>query len=143
MNKKFSVSFEWPIKVSVIQRRLLLVVHVFALAALLVSAIVPLYKTLLVLSIVISGHVYWRAYGPSNEAYKVRYTDAFGWELSVSNQYRPIRILKSTVLTTWVIVLHYQMDDKKRYCAIYNDALSKEGFCRLTAQLKIAGLDDL
>ncbi|MGR9046901.1 MAG: protein YgfX [Gammaproteobacteria bacterium] len=141
MNKNYALSFEWSINASVIQRRLLLVTHSLAVTALLISAIVPVYKVLLVLSITFSGYVYWRAYGPGKGAVTVRYTDALGWELLVNRQYRPIRILKSTVLTPWVLVLHYRMDDKNRYWAIFNDALDKKSFCRLTAQLKIAGIN--
>ena len=140
MYKKYSASFEWPIKSSKLQQRLLVAAHVLATIALLISAMTPVYKALLVLSMGISGWGYWRVYGQGNETVTVRYSDAFGWELSVNNEYRAIRILKSTVLTPWVIVLHYQLENKDRHWAIFNDALNKEKYKQLAVQLKIAGL---
>ena len=140
MYNKYSATYEWPVKTSVLLQRLLVVAHVIAIIALLICAISPVYKLLLVLSIILSGWRCWRTYGPSNDTVMLRYTDAFGWELSVNNEYRPIRIVKSTVVTQWVIVLHYQLDNKIRHWAIFNDTLNKSGYTQLIVQLKIAGL---
>lgn len=122
------------------QQKLLVIAHSIAIAALLVNAIAPLYKMLMVLSIAISGWIYWRFYGQKNKTVTVRYTDASGWELLVNNEYRSISILNSTVVTPSVIVLHYRLDNKNRYWAIFYDALSSQGYKQLIIQLKIAGL---
>lgn len=140
MDKRGPASFQWSVQASALQRRFLTIVHLVALMALWVSAIEPFYKALLVLVIIISGWCYGRRYGRSHGAVAIRYTDAFGWELSDNNDCQPIRILKSTVVMPWVIVLHYRVKNQTRHWAIFSDALSREGFIQLTVQLKIAGL---
>ncbi|PKM12458.1 MAG: hypothetical protein CVV13_05410 [Gammaproteobacteria bacterium HGW-Gammaproteobacteria-3] len=139
MSEKYTASFEWSVKSSVLQQRLLVFVHLMAVTALMLSALALIYKAVLMVSILISGGYYYRTFGRTGTL-TFRYTDAFGWEQWVNNEFKTIRPLKSTVLTPQVIVLHYQMDDKPKYLAIFNDALNPESFRQLSVQLKIAGL---
>ncbi|MGR9117190.1 MAG: protein YgfX [Gammaproteobacteria bacterium] len=142
MPKNSTMSFEWLIKSSLIQLRILVITHVAALMAVLISAVSLVYKGTLVLTIAVSAWVYWQNYFRKNSTTTIRYTDALGWELFEGHEYRPIKILGSTVVTPMVIVLHFSLDNHTRHWAIFNDALGQKEFIQLIVQLKIAGVTE-
>lgn len=135
-------SFEWSIKRSNVRRTFLLVVHLLAASSIMLSAIATVYKVSLMVSLAFSAGYYGSGRDPSRITGTLRYTEAFGWELLDNIDYRSISILQSTVITPWVIVLHYRRDDKTQYWAIFYDALDTASYRRLVALLRITWSTD-
>ena len=67
---------------------------------------------------------------------------ASGWEMSLSgNFFYPVKILASTVITPYLIVLNYKIQNKqKRTILICKDALVEDDYRKLMVELKISGI---
>jgi len=74
-----------------------------------------------------------------NEQYKIKHTEALGWEVSNGNDFKSIQILNSTVVTLYAIFLHFNKNAHKQSVLIVNDALSEDNYRRLIVRLKTAG----
>ncbi|CAA9890836.1 conserved hypothetical protein [Candidatus Methylobacter favarea] len=71
------------------------------------------------------------------ERYKIRHTEAFGWEISVGKDFNPVIILNSTVITIFAIWLHIKRQNAdKQAILVLNDALSEDDYRRLIVMLK-------
>jgi hypothetical protein len=62
-----------------------------------------------------------------------------GWELADGNDYQPIQILNSTVITVFAIFLHFNKNAHKQAVFIANDTLSEDDYRSLIVRLKTAG----
>lgn len=69
-----------------------------------------------------------------------RYTDAKGWEVLVDEQVKSINVLASSVITTKMVVLHYQCASQRCYFVVVYDALSEECYRQFVVCLKTTGL---
>ncbi len=121
---------------------MLLVLHIIAIIAVSVSAFAVLpYKTLLVFFILISLVVYSKKEN-NFKGLTLRHANTSGWEIAfLENQFSPIRVLPSTVITHYLIVLHYKIQNQqKRAILIFRDALINDDFRKLLVALKISGL---
>ena len=76
----------------------------------------------------------------SDTTCKIKQTSVFGWELSDGNDFESIQILRSTVITTFAIFLHFLKNTDKRSLLIVNDALTEDEYRRLIVRLKTAGI---
>lgn len=113
--------------------------HMMALLAIVLSAIEPYVQWLLITAVAFSGIVYRRRYFISDPERLLRYSEDFGWQLFTGESFAQIRILGSTVLTPIAIFFHYELQNKKHYQVIFNDAMDEIDFRRLTVYLKITG----
>ncbi|MGD7035272.1 protein YgfX [Methylotuvimicrobium buryatense] len=121
------------------ENKILLLMHMMALLAIVLSAIEPYVQWLLITAVAFSGIVYRRRYFISDPERLLRYSEDFGWQLFTGESFAQIRILGSTVLTPIAIFFHYELQNKKHYQVIFNDAMDEIDFRRLTVYLKITG----
>jgi hypothetical protein len=116
--------------------------HFVALLASVLNALAMLYKLAIICSILISLFYYVKT---MNQCFFIRYGALSGWEIAYSeNLYYPIKILPSTVITSYLIVLHFafttKQNKKKRTALICKDALIADEYRSLKVELKISGL---
>lgn len=71
--------------------------------------------------------------------YLIKQSEGLGWELTDGDDFKPIQILNSTVITRFAIFLHFIDQAKKQSLLIVNDALSDDDYRRLIVRLKTAG----
>lgn len=135
MEKKHLPPLLLVVKPSRRLKQLLVVLHALAFASSFANAL-PL-AIRLSLSTLICIHLYDRIKRLQNDLYTLKHTDAMGWELSVNNEYQPIQILNSTVITLSAIFLHFNNPTKKQSVLIASDALTEEDYRRLIVRLKI------
>ncbi|MCK9397276.1 MAG: hypothetical protein M0Q44_17025 [Methylobacter sp.] len=117
-------------------KRLLAVMHVLALGSSIANALPVAVK--LALSAGIFMHLRFIIRRLKNEPYKIKHTEALGWEVSDGNGFEQVQILDSTVITIFAIFLHFNNNAHKQSLLIMNDALSKDDYRRLIVRLKTA-----
>lgn len=120
------------------EKKILLLMHMMALLAIVLSAIEPYVQWLLITAVAFSGIVCSR-YFISDTERLLRYSEDYGWQLFTGDRFAQIRILGSTVLTPLAIFFHYELQGKNHYQVIFNDAMDETDFRRLTVYLKITG----
>jgi toxin CptA len=115
--------------------------HGLALAASLANALPVLYK--MMLSIAVAGHLYHTLKRRNTDLLSLKYSDAAGWQIAHGDEFEPVAILKSTVLTPVAVWLHVQGRPKAGFFArrdqaflIPYDSLDKDGYRRLVVLLK-------
>jgi len=140
MNPRFQQSLHLQINPSQWKKRFIGILHLLALSAVLIASLADWIKALLILCLVLSNFIYsHRATGHKNKM-AVRYSDANGWQIDAGNGFEAIQIRPSTVITPWLIVLHYCLTNRKHYLPIFCDALNTADFRKLLVQLKVSGL---
>lgn len=118
--------------------QLLVVIHALAIGASIANALPIAVKLILLSGIAI--HSYRINQRIKTEQYSIRHSDALGWEIRNNNEFKPVQILGSTVITTFAIFLHISTDGRKQSLLIVNDALCADDYRRLIVRLKTAGL---
>lgn len=136
---RVSIKYEAPLLLSLRCSQkltaLLITLHVLAIAASISNALPGLIKATLCLTI--SLHFYWQLNRLKNQYYTLKYSEAFGWELSEGSDFIAIDILGSTVMTTFVVFLHYKKaSGRKRVLIIFHDALEEEDYRCFIVKLK-------
>lgn len=116
--------------------QLLVVMHVLALGSSIVNAL-PIAVQLALLG-GICMHLWFMIKRIKTGQYKIKHTEALGWEISNGNNFEPVQILNSTVITVFAIFLHFTKNAKKQSVLILNDALSEDDYRRLIVRLKTA-----
>ncbi|MDO8940100.1 MAG: hypothetical protein Q7U98_13160 [Methylicorpusculum sp.] len=140
MNPRFQQSLHLQINPSQWKKRFIRILHLLALSAVFLASLSIWIKALLILCLVVSNFIYsQRATGHKNKA-AVRYSDANGWQIDVGSGFELIQICPSTVITPWLIVLHYSLANRKHYVPIFCDALETADFRKLLVLLKVNGL---
>lgn len=83
-----------------------------------------------------------RRYHRQFQPYQIRHTDHSIWQLATTaDDFQTIEILPSSVITVWVIVLHFRIENGNcRSLAIINDALNDKDYRALAVALKITGI---
>ena len=129
-----------PLWLAVKQSKYLLLfilsVHGLALPSIVFLTIALAFKLALLLLIASSLSFHLRRYRLGYYMFTLKHTTEFAWQLC-AEEISSIQILNSTVLTTFVIVLHLQIDNKKRYLLVCRDAVSAEEYRQLIVALKI------
>jgi hypothetical protein len=130
--KKYGAPFVAELKPSKKLQRLLIAIHLTALAA---SAVNTLPLAVKLATAILIG-LNFKINFPSlkNEQHKIRYTEKQGWEISEGDDFEAADILKSTIVTTFFIFLQIQ---NKPTILIANDALSEDDYRQLIVKLKI------
>jgi predicted Kef-type K+ transport protein len=116
--------------------RLLVVMHALALGASIACALPITVKLALLAGIFMHFRFFVKRL--KNEQYTIKHTEALGWEISDGNDFEPVQILDSTVITIFAIFLHFNDNAHKRSVLIANDALSEDDYRRLIVRLKTA-----
>lgn len=116
-----------------------IVIHALALAAGMANALPAAIK--ISLFAVICLHLRYTLGRLNAQKYTIKYTDELGWEISEENGFCPIDILRSTVVTTYVLFLHFKpKPDTKKTLLILKDSLAEEDYRYLVVKLKTAGI---
>ncbi len=74
--------------------------------------------------------------------YKIRYSSVVGWDITQNGDvFHLIEVLPSTVLTSYLLILHFKAHNKKiQTILIVKDALTHDNYRKLMVLLKIAGV---
>jgi toxin CptA len=135
--KKLELPLLLELKPSQRLKQLLAAMHVLALAASIANAL-PIAAKLALLTVIFI-HFHFTMRNLKSKPHAIKHTDALGWEVSGGSDFKPVKILDSTVITTFAIFLHFTGDAHKRSLLILNDALSEDDYRRLIVRLKTAG----
>jgi hypothetical protein len=117
-------------------KQLLAVMHLLALASSIANALPDIVKLALVIGIGL--HFYFALTRLKSEQYAIRHSETSGWEIASGNDFKPVQILNSTVITLFAIFLHFDKNAHKQSVLIVNDALSEDDYRRLIVRLKTA-----
>lgn len=136
LSKKHDPSLLLALKPSRRLKHLIVFMHVLALAACAANSLPIAVK--LGLSAAICMHLWFTVKRLKSEHHSIKHTEALGWEVSSgSNDFESVRILNSTVITTFAIFLHIRSQNAgKQAMLILNDALSEDDYRRLIVKLK-------
>jgi len=138
--KKHELPLLLELKPSQRLKQLLAVMHVLAMGSSIASALPVTVKLALFTGICL--HLWFVIKRLKNQQCKIKQSDALGWALlsegSNGNDFEPIQILNSTVITVFAIFLHFNKNAHKQAVLIVNDALSEDDYRRLIVRLKTA-----
>jgi len=120
-----------------------ILIHALALGASVANDLALIFKLGLITAICLQGWLTVKHI--KNEHYTIKYTEAFGWQLSKDYDLVSIEILNSTVVTAFAIFLHYKVSSQphtpikriKQTRLILNDMLPDGDYRRLLVKLKI------
>ena len=121
-------------------------IHTLALGAGMANALALAVKIGLVA--LICGHCGLTVRRLNAEHYTIKYSDASGWQLLEGDDFASIEILKSTVVTTFALFLHFKYASQaqswkagiKKTRLILNDALADEDYRSLIVKLKTTAI---
>ncbi len=136
MPKKHESPILVELKPSQQLKQLLVVMHVLAIGSSLANALPIAVKLVLLTGIFL--HLWFVIQRLKNQQCKIKHSEASGWELANDNDYKPIQILNSTVITVFAIFLHFNKNAHKQAVLIVNDELSEDDYRRLIVRLKTA-----
>lgn len=136
MTKKHEAPLLVELRPSRRLKQVLAVMHLLALASSIANALPIIVKLALVIGIGL--HFYLALTRLKSEQYAIKHSEASGWEIASGNDFKPIQILNSTVITLFAIFLHFDKNAHKQSVLIVNDALSKDDYRRLIVRLKTA-----
>jgi toxin CptA len=132
ISNKENTPFLAELKPSKKLQRLIILIYAIALAASFANALPLVVKAVVVLGIVLHFKLTFPKF--NLEQRKLRYSEKRGWELSDGGDFTQVEILKSTVLTTFIIFLHLR---DKPAIVIANDALRESDYRQLLVKLKM------
>jgi hypothetical protein len=109
--------------------------HVLALIACMANTLPLVFKMALMAGIAVHyGFIHKRVL---NQCHTIRHTDVFGWQIGVDGQFEAMQVLDTTVLTRFVIFLHYKYQNTVRCnIAIPCDALTADDYRQFMVRLK-------
>lgn len=136
MPKKHELPLLLELKPSKRLKQLLVVMHVLALGSTIANALPLAVKLALLTGICL--HLWLVFKRLKSGQYTIKQSEAAGWELSDGNDFEPVQILNSTVITVFAIFLHFNNNAGKQAVLIVNDALSEADYRRLIVRLKTA-----
>lgn len=116
-------------------------VHGLALLSSLFVAVLMSFKLLVVMLICDSLYFHLRRYQKGFYLYSLKHTAEFSWELFSKNSLTGMRILNSSVLSSFVIILHVEINSKHRNLLLCRDAVSAEAYRQVLVALKITTTD--
>jgi hypothetical protein len=125
---------------------MVLFVHAIALGAGMANALPFVIKISLFTLICI--HCWLTIRHLNTERYTIKHTETLGWEVSDGFDFASVEILKSTVFTTVLLLLHFKYDSQvqpwkpghKKTLLVVNDALAEEDYRCLVVRLKTTAI---
>lgn len=143
MPEKYQNVLLLTIKSSNRLRRLVILIHTIAVGASLSTDLVLAIKISLCLFICINGWLTLRRI--HSEEYTIKHTEALGWEIAKNKcDFVQVDILKSTVITTFALFLHFKFaphaqswsSKNKNSLLILSDTLCEHEYRCLIVKLK-------
>lgn len=114
-------SYSWQIQPSKWLRYLLICVYVLTLIACFLNALPLVAKIGLTVFCLLHGFLTLKKLAREN--WQLDYDEENGWQKIEVARLQKIQILPSTVISRYVIFLHYQCENQKHYRVILKDAL--------------------
>lgn len=144
MSKKYQPALLLTLKPSKRLKQIVVVVHILALGACIANILAIAVKIGLVA--IICLHLWLAVRRLNAEQPTIKYTETFDWEISEGHDFVPIEILKSTVITTCVLFLHFKQRSRngfrkpgaKKTVLVLKDMLTEDDYRSLTVKLKTA-----
>lgn len=136
MSKKHEPSLSVELQPSRRLKQLLIIMHLLALASSIANALPVIVKLAMVIGIGL--HLYFVLTRLKSDQYVIKHSETSGWEIASDNDFKPIQILNSTVITLFAIFLHFNKNAHKQSVLIVNDALNEDDYRRLIVRLKTA-----
>ena len=127
-------------------KNMLIFVHMLAFGASMANALAFAIK--ISLFTVICLHCWLTVRRLNNEHNIIKYTEALGWEVSKGRDFVSVTILKSTVITTKALFLHFKQNSQtqswqpvyKKTLLVLSDALAEEDYRCLIVKLKTTAI---
>ena len=121
-------------------------VHTLVLGASMFNALVFAIKISLLALICIHCWLTIRRINVQN--FTIKYSEALGWEVSEGHDFTSVEIMKSTVITTFALFLHFKYRSQaqswksvhKKTLLVLNDALAEEDYRCLIVKLKTTAI---
>ncbi|MGZ8160053.1 MAG: protein YgfX [Methylobacter sp.] len=136
MSKKHEPSLSVELQPSRRLKQVLVTMHLLALASSIANALPVIVKLAMVIGIGL--HHYFVLARLKSDQYVIKHSETSGWEIASDNDFKPIQILNSTVITLFAIFLHFNKNAHKQSVLIVNDALNEDDYRRLIVRLKTA-----
>ncbi len=118
-----------------------LVLHALAILSVMLNSLAWIYKVILIALLLMS---LWDCLKQDigRKDFSVRFNPLLGWEIARSgNDFCAATLLKSTVITPYLIILHFKMLDNRKHAAlIVKDAMTKNEYRQLLVKLKVSGI---
>jgi hypothetical protein len=145
LSKKYATQ-QFIINQSAFLIKWLIGMHGLAIFVVGITAI-PIIPQVILIILILFSLIFSLKQEKAIKVYTLRYSTAFGWEITNSeNEFQHIEILPTTVLSPYLIFLHYKINKNnytkqiKLYVLITKDKLSNNDFRKLRVELKISGL---
>ncbi len=142
MNREVNLPLLLTCHPSKLLRRIVVFLYLLALVASIANGLNLFIKMSLFILIVLYFRIGVRRLNDIN--YRIKYSDALGWALSEGEEFVTIDIIRSTVITTQMLFLHFNYASNhskrlfnKQTLLILNDQLTVEDYRRLIVKLKI------
>jgi len=127
-------------------KKMVIFVHTLALGASMANALVLAIK--ISLFALIGIHCWLTVRRLNVEHYTIKHTEALGWEVTEGCEFVSVEILKSTVITTFVLFLHFKpvsqtqswTSGHKKTLLVLSDALAGEDYRCLIVKLKTTAI---
>lgn len=110
---------------------------------------IPLIPQVILTILILFSLIFYLKQEKTIKVFTLRYSTAFGWEIANSeNGFQLIEILPTTVLSPYLVFLHYKINSnnqkkqKNLYVLIAKDTLSNDDFRKLRVELRISGLGE-
>lgn len=121
----------------------LVLLHAISAVVVFMMALGVWFKMALWSFLIISSLVYWRRYQGCDYCFTLKYSENLFWQL-IANEQKPLdlTVLKSTVVTPFLVVLHVKIASEQGYFMIFQDAVDDDSFRKLRVFLKIKPQDE-
>ena len=141
MSKKYAINQTFKVHRSSLLIRWLVVLHAIAIVAAFINALDLIYKIIITAMVLVSLLVYLKR-EINFHGLLIRHSTALGWEVAYSeNNFHVIELLASTVVSRYIIVLHFVQNKENQTILICRDALFYDEYRKLMVTLKISGLN--
>jgi hypothetical protein len=134
MTKNTAQTLTLLIKSSTYQLILIKALHLIILAACWLNNLPSLIQ--IGLSIIAIANAIYQYKQPKSDFY-LRYSSGNQWSIALNNQhFQSITIQTTTVITQWLVILHYEMAQRSFTQLIFKDSLSNNDYRHLIVELK-------
>ena len=141
MTANFQQSLLLSIKPSRLLKQVLIALHLLVLFVCWLSAIPAIIKGLITILIIYSLRQVFTGKTDISRCCWLRNNSGGGWEIAEQeHNYQVISILPSTVITSWLTVIHYRTTDQVwQSLVVVRDSLSPDNYRQLIVKLKVIG----
>ena len=146
MSDKYQTALLLTLKPSRRLKKLVIFIHTIALGAGMANALAFAIK--ISLFALIGIHCWLTVRRLNAERHTIKYTEALGWEISEGCDFASVEVLKSTVITTQALFLHFKHNSQsqswkpvhKKTLLVLSDALTEEDYRCFIVKLKTTAI---